>query len=357
MTTATGPESGEPRGDGVAVCLREDVVRSQALATLDETRQALAMVESVADAKQIHDRAKAMQSYAREARDTAMFEKATRLFMEAERRAGELLGNMTKAKGGQPYRRSTPLRDKGVDPTLADFGISYWQSWKWRMLAEMPAAEFDAHVEKTSRRVVSAASRAEDTAARRAERMAIIAELSRGNAPLGQISERYPIIYADPPWQYDYTKDESRAVENQYPTMTLEEIKALPVADIAYEQCVLFLWATPPKVDEAMQVIDAWGFTYRTVAVWDKQKIGMGYYFRQQHELLLIATRGNPPAPAPENRPASVYSEPRGTHSSKPVYYYGMIEAMYPGLPKIELFARCRRDGWDAWGNEAGDTP
>lgn len=191
------------------------------------------------------------------------------------------------------------------------------------------------------------------TQTRREQRIDALAAIAQGNAPLDGVAERYPVLYVDPPWRYEHVKTESRAIENQYPTMSLEEIKALPVSDIAFDDCVLFMWATSPKLAEAFDVLTAWGFAYRTCAVWDKQKIGMGYYVRQQHEHLLIATLGNPPAPAPENRKPSVYSEPRGPHSAKPLYYYQMIESMYPGVPKLELFARTPHDGWAAWGNEA----
>lgn len=188
---------------------------------------------------------------------------------------------------------------------------------------------------------------------RRAERIEKIVEISKGNAPLGQIAERYPVIYADPPWRYEHIETESRAIENQYPTMTLDEIKALDLDAIALDDCVLFMWATSPKLAEAFEVLRAWGFEYRTCAVWDKQKIGMGYYFRQQHELLLVAVRGQPMTPAPANRPSSVLSFPRGEHSAKPVEVYELIEAMYPELPKLEMFCRSPRDGWGAWGNQA----
>lgn len=162
----------------------------------------------------------------------------------------------------------------------------------------------------------------------------------------------YPVIYADPPWRYDYSETDSRKIENQYDTMTVEDICGLPIQTVAAPDAALFLWATSPKLREALRVIDAWGFTYRTCAVWDKQKIGMGYYFRQQHELLLVATRGDMPAPPEKARVSSVISEARGKHSKKPERVYQIIEAMYPDLSKIELFARNKRDGWESWGNQ-----
>jgi len=166
------------------------------------------------------------------------------------------------------------------------------------------------------------------------------------------LTETFNVIYADPPWRYDYTKAESRAIENHYPTMTLDDICKLPIASITANDAVLFLWATSPKLEEAMRVVREWGFTYRTCAIWDKEKIGMGYYFRQQHELLLVATKGQLPVPEPSDRISSVIRSERGRHSEKPELFYEIIEAMYPEYPKVELFSRNARQGWKGWGNE-----
>jgi N6-adenosine-specific RNA methylase IME4 len=187
---------------------------------------------------------------------------------------------------------------------------------------------------------------------RREERIQKLVEISNGNAPL-VTDRKYPIIYADPPWRYELGAGFRAAAENHYPTMPLEEICALPVADIATPDAMLFLWATPPKLSESFQVISAWEFNYRTCAVWVKDKIGLGFYVRAQHELLLIAKRGDPPMPAESNRPASVITAARTAHSVKPIDFYELIERMYPELPKIELFCRSPREGWATWGNQA----
>jgi N6-adenosine-specific RNA methylase IME4 len=171
--------------------------------------------------------------------------------------------------------------------------------------------------------------------------------------PVGE--KHWPIIYADPPWRYEdpAIATPNRAIENYYPTMALEEICALPVAELVSDDALLFIWTTAPKLAECIKVIEAWGFEYRTNAVWDKEIIGTGYYFRNQHELLLVGKRGNIPHPAAGTQPSSVYRERRSEHSVKPTFFHDMIEKLYPDLPKIELFARHARPGWDAWGNEA----
>lgn len=159
----------------------------------------------------------------------------------------------------------------------------------------------------------------------------------------------FDLLYADPPWQLG-NPDGPWAPENHYSTMPLEEIVALrpPMGDDA----VLFLWVTPGLVPAGVQVMAAWGFTFKAEMIWMKPSIGLGNTVRFQHESLLIGRKGNYPAPDPEDRPPSVIQAPRGRHSEKPKVFYELIERMYPAASKLELFARNQRTGWTAWGNE-----
>ena len=162
--------------------------------------------------------------------------------------------------------------------------------------------------------------------------------------------KKYQVIYADPPWNYSFSKSNNRNIENHYPTMPLWDIKELvfPVDNNA----VLYLWATAPKLVEALEVMSAWGFEYKTHGIWDKEIIGMGYWFRGQHELLLVGVRGKFSPPEQSKRISSVYREKRGRHSKKPDNIRQLIHSWYPDKNKIELFARQKTDGWDVWGNE-----
>lgn len=184
-----------------------------------------------------------------------------------------------------------------------------------------------------------------------------LAEIAKGNAPLpaGQTASKYPIIYADPPWEYEKgTTDPTREIANQYPPMPLADICALKVADLTTPDAVLFMWATNPLLPEAFEVLKAWGFTYKTNIAWDKEYGEMGYWVRSRHELLLIATRGNPPTPPTAERPVSVqHIRKDSEHSRKPDEFYALIERAYPTLPKIELFAKHPPNGWARWGNQA----
>jgi len=187
---------------------------------------------------------------------------------------------------------------------------------------------------------------------RRAARNAKLIEISNADAPLPE-DRRYPVLYADPPWQYDHMISDSRAIENHYPTMSIEAICALQVAQLATDDAMLFLWVPPSFLHKGIRVIEAWGFSYLTSMVWDKQTIGMGYYVRQQHEHVLLAHKGTAIVPDPSTLSPSIVSTPRGKHSEKPAVFHEIIERMYPSLPKIELFARDVREGWAAWGNQA----
>lgn len=163
-------------------------------------------------------------------------------------------------------------------------------------------------------------------------------------------NKKYQIIYADPPWKYDFCKDNSDKIEEHYPTMSLQEIKELKVP--ADNNCVLYLWATAPKIIEALEVMKSWGFIYKTQAIWDKDWIGMGYWFRGTHELLLVGTKGKFSPPSSDFRKPSIYKERRTKHSKKPEYFRNLISDSFPDKNKIELFAREKTPGWDVWGNE-----
>ena len=185
--------------------------------------------------------------------------------------------------------------------------------------------------------------------------------------------KKYSIIYADPPWAYrTYSKKgKGRSAESHYPTMDIEAIKALPIRELAAKDCALFLWITFPCMQEAFQVLDAWGFSYKTVAfVWVKQNrisdslfTGMGYWTRANAEICILATKGYP-----KRVNSGVHQDIMShieQHSKKPDEARNRIVQLMGDLPRIELFARQSPDGWDVWGNEvecsvelpAEDTP
>lgn len=171
---------------------------------------------------------------------------------------------------------------------------------------------------------------------------------------------KFGVILADPEWSFDVWSEDTgqdRAAANHYPTSTIEVIKSRPVASIAADECVLGLWATVPKLPAALDVMREWGFTYVSQIVWVKDRIGTGYWFRNNHEILLIGKRGAPPKPADGTQWRSAIEAPRGAHSEKPDFQYEFFETFFSGWPAIELNARRARPGWESWGNQAQAAP
>lgn len=174
--------------------------------------------------------------------------------------------------------------------------------------------------------------------------------------------KQYTVIYADPPWRYT-SKSCQGAAEKHYPTMHINDLCALPVADLAAADSALFLWATFPQLPEALRLIKAWGFKFKTVAfVWLKKNkkadswfYGLGFWTRSNAELCLLATKGHP-----KRQAANVHQfiiSPVEEHSKKPDAARDKIVALMGDVPRVELFARQASPGWDVWGNEIESTP
>lgn len=332
-----------------------------ALVHFTQARQALQKAKSIDEVKAVRDTAERLRLYLRQTNESLeMQNDAAEIGLRAERRAGEMLKEGAESgdrRGAVGNNRKFESQDvTQIPPTLNEIGITKMQSSRWQAMASIPEEEFENAIgqakiagQELTRTMLHKVAKDQQQAERREERIAKVAD------PLNTLG-RFPLIYADPPWQYDFISVDAWKVENHYPTMPIEEICALPVNDITTKDAILFMWATAPKLADAMNVINAWGFTYKTCAVWDKEWTGMGNYFRVQHELLLIATRGSIPPPTTDNRPASIVRHKRSTtHSQKPDVFYDIIETMYPELPKLELFARATREGWKSWGNETGE--
>jgi len=175
---------------------------------------------------------------------------------------------------------------------------------------------------------------------------------------------KFGAILADPPWTFVSWSPENQDRKAPYDLMDREAIKALPVQDLAADDCVLFLWICWPQLIEAIELIEHWGFTYKTCAFsWIKAdakqvemfrddvdvQVGLGYWTRANSEVCLLATRGNPKRINADVRQAII--EPRREHSRKPEIIYERIERLVDG-PYLELFARQQHPGWIAWGNQ-----
>ena len=181
-------------------------------------------------------------------------------------------------------------------------------------------------------------------------------------------NKKYNIIYADPPWRFEYQSKKRtegtsqdlniRDPQKEYSCMSIQDIYDLPVQDIADDDCVLLLWVTYPLLQEGLQTIKEWGFTYKTCGFsWvKKNKIkdsffwGLGRWTRSNNEICLLATKGQP-----KRLSKSVHQiiyEPIDRHSKKPDCVRDKIVELCGNLPRVELFARQKAEGWDVWGNE-----
>lgn len=171
-------------------------------------------------------------------------------------------------------------------------------------------------------------------------------------------ADGFDLIMADPPWSFTHfsAKGQKKSAHAQYACMTLAEIARLPVAHLAARDCLLWLWATNPMLPQAIGVLEAWGFTFKTAGHWSKRNhetgklaFGTGYLLRSAGEPFLIGTIGKP---ATARNVRSVIEGPRREHSRKPEEAYAAAEALMPAARRIELFAREQRPGWAAWGDE-----
>ncbi len=172
-------------------------------------------------------------------------------------------------------------------------------------------------------------------------------------------NSKYKVIYADPPWHFrSYSKKgEERNATQHYDCMSISDICNLPVSDLADDNCTLLMWAVDPMLPEALEVIKAWGFKYKTVGfTWAKQNkndlgmfTGLGYWTRANPEMCLLATKGKPKRISKSVRQLVI--DKRQEHSRKPDVIYDRIEQLLDG-PYVELFARRERKGWDSWGNQ-----
>jgi len=168
----------------------------------------------------------------------------------------------------------------------------------------------------------------------------------------------YSILYADPPWDYNGREQHNKTTANKsavdhYNTATLEDLKKIDVVSVCAKDCLLFMWTSSPHLEQAIELMKAWGFEYKTIAfVWHKQKTNPGYYTVSSVEICLVGKRGTIPSPRGPRNIRQFLSQEREGHSKKPDEIRTRIFQMFPTQKKLELFARQRTEGWDVFGNE-----
>lgn len=322
------------------------------LAVLTHASQLLAEATTIQKAKELKDLALTAQDWAkRKNLGKAAIEHCRRYALLAERRIGELLQPTARATGADIAGRPKQLDGSRAlpsnrPPTLAELGLTKRESAEAQALAELSEEQFNEVVA----RAMPLSSAAKE--ARKAQREAAVAEVNaaikaEGVAPPDGL---FDVIVIDPPWPYGrgYDSKGSR-VASPYPEMALGDLRALELP--AKDDCVLYLWTTHAFLWDARALLDAWGFTYKALLVWDKQKMGMGAWLRMQCEFCLLAVRGKPLYQNAEWR--DLISEPRREHSRKPEAFYAMVEAVAAGR-RLDYFSRTDRAGWACFGAEEG---
>ena len=171
---------------------------------------------------------------------------------------------------------------------------------------------------------------------------------------------KYQILYVDPPWDYKGQKQhngkggtDTGGAVSHYKTLKLKDLKRLNISSVVDKNCLIFMWATSPHLDQAIDLLKAWGFSWATVGfVWDKGRVNPGFYTMSQCELCLIGKKGKIPQPRGARNIRQLLRSPREKHSKKPDFIRNRIEKMFPTQKKLELFSRTKTIGWDHWGNE-----
>ena len=326
--------------------LQQIAIKDSVIERLSRASEMLVEAKSMQEVKKIMDVAGAAKIYAkRQQLGEEAVQHARSIELEAMRRLGELLIETPKNKGAQGHQlKAVPKENRLKDftPTLAELGASKKIASLSQQLARMPKKEF----EQVRDGIVGMAE-----AFRQVKRE----KLNKNIRELPK--DKFTVIYADPPWAYNDKQGGSisekyGSAEKHYPSMTLSELEALQISEIAADNCVLWLWATSPLLEDALQLSKAWGFKYKAQFIWDKIKHNMGHYNSVRHELLLICTRGSC-VPQISKLFDSVQSIERAEHSRKPDEFRHIIDTIYPEGNRVELFARRQAKGWQTWGNES----
>ena len=306
---------------------------------------------------------------AREVREQKLREaqEISEAVLDAEVRIGQLMAQVPKQTNNNPTGRNqydrgqndiVVVSTKPKSEVIRDAGLTPKLVQRFQQIAAHPEAVARAKAQAREAGDILSRSKVlqevgkDIRATQKAER---IEKASGGgkSVDIFTTDKKYRVIYADPPWSYNDKQDTDYygGAEKHYGTMPLDEIAALPVGKIAEKDAVLFLWTTSPLIFDSKQIFEAWGFTYKSMFIWDKVKTGMGHYNSVRHEMLLICTRGSCTPDTPRMFDSVQSIERTENHSEKPQEFRDIIETLYAG-ERIELFARTKREGWDVWGNE-----
>jgi len=321
---------------------------------IKRAKDLLAKAGTLQEVLDVRSKAKAYEQYFRAAlHSRVLAQDAAEIRLRSERKAGLLLAE-SKATGlrdaGRGGDRKSPLRDVSV--ILPDLGVSHIQSHRWQTIANIPEPVFEKYIEKARQSELDELTTSHLMTIAKFQRKDEQAEEIR-KAPPVLPEGPFSVIVADPPWPYSQRRptNDSRGYPS-YSGMTMEDIEDLPVEDLAADDAVLWLWTTNAFLEPSFGLCRAWGFQYRTLLTWAKNRIGLGDWLRGQTEHCILASRGQPLVTLKAQ--STLLRADVQEHSKKPEEFYSLVEKLCPSpeMGKVELFARSKRPGWHSWGQE-----
>ena len=327
-----------------------------ALVQLGAIEQALIKAKNVNEVINLRDRAEAARQCFKLAKyGLEMQNEAAEVKLRAERRAGEMLAEMDKAPAGRPSRN--PLHDaRDLPPTYDELGIEYTQAHRWQLEANVPQDEFEQHIaeKKAAGEELTSASliRLAKKIIQQAER-----EETQANTllPIGA-DKKYHAIVIDPPWPVQKIVREVRPNQDcfAYRTMTLDEIAKLPVADLADDEgCHVYLWVTQKYLPAGLVLFEQWGIKYQCAMTWVKPTGMTPFSWMYNTEHVLFGQIGS--LKLAKMGLKLSFEAPVTKHSEKPEVFYERVRQASPN-PRLDMFARKVRDGFDVWGDEASNS-
>lgn len=273
--------------------------------------------------------------------------------LDAEVRIGSLTAEIPKATpNNNPFHEIDTAVDfvKPKAEAIKDLGFTQKQIERFEKLAKHPEIVEQAKAEARENDDIVSRSLILEKIKQANRKADINRQIEIIESGIEKPDGLFDVIAIDPPWNYGTQFNSSgRRVANPYPEMTQDELKSMNIP--AAENCVMFLWTTHKFIWDAKELLDAWGFEYRSMIVWNKQKIGMGDLFRMQCEFCLVGMRGKPIF-KDNHSIRDIIEEPRREHSRKPTAFYNLVNELCVGR-KLDYFSREQRDGWWCYGNDA----
>lgn len=335
------------------------------LVLVTEAARMLAECTDLDEIKSIRNKAEAVRLYGKKIGATLeAVNQASEVKLRAEHRAGELLRAMEKRNGARGVGKKVESHG-GTPLPLSDLGVSKSQSHRWQTIAEVPEKEICEYVAKSTERGKEATSKELYSIGKKRKAKKTVTTKEKNGKPKRKwqgpvtddlsslIGQKFGTIYADPPWAYGNQATRA-STDNHYKTLSVEQLCALPIAELAADDSHCHLWTTNGFLREAFDILAAWGFTYKSCFVWCKTQIGIGNYWRVSHEFMLLGVRGDVLCFS-EHSHRSWQEYDRKEHSRKPEEVRSIVERVSPG-PFLELFGRGSVDGWTVFGNQVEPT-